>query len=203
MSPAESCITLLAKKSASYDGDVRVIIEAALGAIIDASKKLSPGDKKKLVSPPPIMNEDGVLSKHKCLVDMKGILMKLKQMGYGATQLNEYLPQLTPPARIALVGMLLFDPDGKTTLDLHDAMNAVNTYRDELQMHSMGEEDIIPLIDQLYNYGFCQKGDEGFGRRADNLQRAYRLKVTVKEMLRFPNLDDLHKRNLSKVNVHK
>ena len=199
-------MTLLAKKSASYDGDIRVIIEAAWGAIMDASKKLTLEERKQFVEQPAATVDEGggKVSKKKYLVDMKGVLLKLKHMGYGSNsnQMNEFIPQLTAPARIALVGMILHDPHAKSTLDLHDVGNAVNTYRAELQMVPLSEEDILPLIEQMYVYGFCQKGDEGFGRKVDNLQRAYRLKVTLKEMLKFPHLDEIHKRNLSKVNVN-
>ena len=198
----DSCITLLAKKSASYDGDIRAIIEAAWGAITDASKKLTSDERKQIVTSAPVVGADGKLSKPRCLVDMKSVVLKLRQMGYGATQMSEYLQQLTVPARIALVGMVLQDPLASSTLDLYDVGNAVNTYRSELQMNAMSEEDILPLIEQMHAYGFCQKGDEGFGRKVDNLQRAYRLKVTLKEMLKFPHLDEIHKRNLSKVNVN-
>ena len=98
---AKNAMLFLAKKIISAEGDVRVMIEVALGAIVKVGKVLS---SKELDAP---------LDTSAPPADLKAIIMSLQNMGLGASNPGEFVMKATPHSRMLLVALLLNDPEGK------------------------------------------------------------------------------------------
>ena len=197
------CEALIARKVASKNGDVRLLLQVAQQSLHVAIEQL--------VSPPLEMEgEEGIkraLLERTAMLDgpSKNIVKTataayiFQSIGMGTSRVPEMVDGLSSIARAVLVGIVTSDPP--EAMQLPAMLTAYNSYAEQKHLNDLTKDDLRRWVDHLVGYNLLRRSDDSSvytRRKVESDKVNYRLQCHAVDILRAKNLEQLHRHELLK-----